>query len=173
MAAVLTFKQYLGGSDNVQVIEMLPEHQKTFLYNFGSSISNYTFTSNYSTVVLDAITYDRTTGDPNFATSNVTGYLGNTSTTIDPATYINVDSATLGTVKFTIPKDRYTGWIYPDARTNVAMTIVEFTWTNAGVTPSVIDSHRWAIIERYTADVVAGDPTSINNTVAFTSITGA
>ena len=173
---VLSFSQYLGGSDNVKVIEMLPEHQKSYTYDFGASIANYTFTANYSTVVIDELTYNINTGEPNFATSTVIGYLGNSSTPIDPATYINVLSAPAGTVNFTIPKNRYTGWIYPDARTNVVMTIVEFTWQNEGVTPFVIDSHRWAIIERYTADVVAGDPTTTGvsgNTVAFTDITGA
>tara|TARA_R110000764_G_C10925872_1_gene374421 strand:+ start:156 stop:686 length:531 start_codon:yes stop_codon:yes gene_type:complete len=176
MAAVLTFKQYLGGSDNVQVIEMLPEHQKTFTYDFDSDITGFTFGANYSSVVLDTITYDRTTGDPNFADSKVIGYLGNTSTTIDPTTYINVLSASAGTVNFTIPKNRYTGWIYPDARTNVVMTIVEFAWTSTGVTPNTTDSHRWGIIERYTSDVIAGNPTTTGvsgNTVAFTDITGA
>ncbi len=31
---VLSFKQYVGGADNVQVIEMFPKSQKTFSYNF-------------------------------------------------------------------------------------------------------------------------------------------
>ena len=59
--------------------------------------------------------------------------------------------------------------ITPDARTNVVMTIMEFAWTTND-TPPQTDSHRWAIIERYTADVVAGDPTAVGNTVTFTSI---
>jgi hypothetical protein len=79
-------------------------------------------------------------------------------------------SASSGVIDFTIPPDRYTGWIYPDARANVVMTVMEFAWTDTSVTPNTTDSHRWAIIERYTADVVAGDPTSANNTVTFTSI---
>jgi hypothetical protein len=171
---VLSFSQYLGGSDNVKVIEMLPEHQKTYTYDFDLDITDYAFTANYSTIVIDELTYNINTGEPNFATSNVIGYLGSASTTIDPSTYVTVVSAPAGTVKFTIPQNRYTGWIFPDARTNVVMTIVEFTWTVRFLpTPDVVDSHRWAIIERYTADVVAGDPTDASNTVTFVDITGA
>jgi len=52
------------------------------------------------------------------------------------------------------------------------MTIVEFAWTDTGVTPNTTDSHRWAVIERYTADVVAGNPRSANNSILFNDITG-
>jgi len=168
---VLSFSQYLGGSDNVKVIEMLPEHQKTFTYNYGTDISNYNFSANYSTVVIDSVSYNITTGEPNFASSNVIGYLGSTSTTIG-AGNINVTNAASGLVDFTIPKDRYTGFIYPDARSNVVMTIVEFTWEDTNPTVNTFDSHRWAILERYTADVQAGDPTSANNSVTFNNIVG-
>ena len=168
----LSFSQWLGGSNNLKMLEMLPEHQSTFTYNFASDITSYDFTANYSTLVVDQMTYNVTTGEPNFATSVVKGYLGNSNTVIDPAVNVVVTDAANGLVNFTIPKDRYTGWIYPDARTNVVITIVEFQWENQGVTPYTIDSHRWAIIERYTSDVVAGDPTSVSNTVTFTDITG-
>lgn len=151
---------------------MLPEHQRTFTYNYDTDISNYNFTANYSTLVVDSLTYNVNTGEPNFATSNVIGYLGAASTTIDPATYINVTNAASGTVDFTIPKNRYTGFIYPDARTNVVMSVVEFTWENTNPTVNTFDSHRWAIIERYTADVTAGDPTSANNSPTFNNIVG-
>jgi hypothetical protein len=65
----LSFKQYLGGADNVQMIEMLPEHQKTFTYDFASDITGWTFSANYSTLVVDQLTYNVNTGEPNFATS--------------------------------------------------------------------------------------------------------
>lgn len=170
---VLSFKQYLGGADNVQMIEMLPEHQKTFTYDFGVDLTNYTFSANFSTLVVDTLSYNVNTGEPNFATSNVIGFLGNSSTAVSGSNIV-VTNASAGLVDFTIPQHRYpvTGWIYPDARTNVVITVVEFTWTNSNVTPSIIDSHRWAVIERYTADNVAGNPTSSNNPVTFTSITG-
>jgi len=167
----LSFKNYLKGSDNVQMIEMLPEHQRTFTYNFATDITNYNFTANYSTLVVDALTYNVNTGEPNFATSNVIGYLGATSTAI-AAGNINKTNAAAGLVDFTIPKNRYTGFIYPDARTNVVISIVEFTWENTNPTVNVFDSHRWAVIERYTADVTAGDPTSANNSITFNNIVG-
>ena len=170
----LSFKQYLGGADNVAMIEMLPEHQKTFTYDFNTNITGWTFSANYSTLVVDALTYNVNTGEPNFATSVVKGYLGNPNYPI-AGSNIAVTNASSGLVNFTIPQYRYdqTGWIYPDARTNVIISIVEFTWTNTTVTPYVIDSHRWAIIERYTSDNVAGDPTSGSNPVGFTSIVTA
>ena len=169
---VLSFKDYIGGSDNVQVVEMLPQHQRTFSYDYGANVSAYTFDANYSTVVLDTVTYDRVTGDPNFTETAVVGYLGNTSYTIDANTYIDTSTASAGVINFTIPANRYTGWIYPDARANVVMTIVEFAWTDTSVSPNTTDSHRWGIIERYTADVVAGNPRSANNSITFNDITG-
>jgi len=168
---LLSISQYLGGSSNIKMLEMLPEHQKTFTYNFDTNITNYNFSANYSTLVVDALTYNVNTGEPNFAASNVIGYLGSASTTIAAGNIIKTD-AVAGTVDFTIPKNRYTGFIYPDARTNVVMSVVEFTWENTNPTVNVFDSHRWAIIERYTADVTAGDPISANNSVTFNNIVG-
>ena len=164
----LSFKQYLSGSDNVQMIEMLPEHQRTFTYNFDTDITNYNFSANYSSLVVDTLTYNVNTGEPNFATSNVIGYVGATSTAVASGN-INKTNAAAGTVDFTIPKNRYTGPLIPDARTNVVITIMEFTWENTNPTVNVFDSHRWAIIERYSADVTAGNPTGDAGFVAITS----
>ena len=166
---VLSFKDYIGGADNVQVVEMLPKQAKKYVYDFGTDVSTYNFLVDFSTVVLSNVTYDRVTGDPNFTETLVKGYLGPTKSTVDPATYVDTTNAATGLVNFTIPPDRYLGSIYPDARTNVVMTIMEFAWTTND-TPPQTDSHRWAIIERYTADVVAGDPTAVGNAVLFTSI---
>lgn len=168
MSRVLDFKQYLGGANNVQMIEMLPEHQRTFTYNYDTDITNYNFTANYSSVVVDAITYNVNTGEPNFAASNVIGYIGPTSTSVPGANIVKTD-ATAGTVDFTIPKNRYTGPLIPDARTNVVITIMEFTWENTNPTVNTFDSHRWAILERYSADVTAGNPTSDASFVAITT----
>jgi len=170
---VLSFKDYIGGADNVQVIEMLPDQSKRFTYNYGSDVSNYTFEVDYQTVVLDTVTYDRITGDPNFTDTTVVGYLGNTSTTVNVSTYVSNTSASSGLIDFTIPPNRYTGYIYPDARANVVMTIMEFAWTDTATSPNTTDSHRWAILERYSPDVVAGNPRSANNSVYFNDITGA
>lgn len=165
---VLSFKQYLSGSDNVQMIEMLPEHQRTFTYNYGTDITNYNFTANYSSIVVDSLTYNVNTGEPNFATSTVLGYVGATSTAV-PGGNINKTNASAGLVELTIPQNRYTGPLIPDARTNVVITILEFTWENTDQTVSTFDSHRWAIIERYSADVTAGNPTSDASFVPITT----
>ena len=164
----LSFKQYLGGSDNVQMIEMLPDHQKTYTYNYATDITNYNFTANYSSLVVDELTYNINTGDPNFASSNVIGYVGSTSTTV-PAGNINKKNLVAGLVDFTIPKNRYSGPLIPDARTNVVITIMEFTWEDTNPTVNTFDSHRWAIIERYSADVTAGNPTGDASFVAITT----
>jgi hypothetical protein len=168
MSRTLDFKQYLGGADNVQMIEMLPDHQRTFTYNYDTDITNYNFTANYSSIVVDAITYNINNGEPNFASSNVIGYVGAVSTSVPGANIVKTN-ATAGTVDFTIPKNRYTGPLIPDARTNVVITIVEFTWENTIPTVNTFDSHRWAIIERYSADVTAGNPTSDASFVAITT----
>lgn len=158
---LLDFKQYLGGADNVEVIEMFPRNQKKFQYNFDVNVSTYTFSADYQTLVLDTVTYDRVTGDPNFADTNVIGYFANTGN-ISAATYINNAQASAGIIDFTIPSDRYTGAIFPSARQNVVMTVVGFQWQNAA-TPPVKDMHRWAIIERWEPGVTVGDPTLDTN----------
>lgn len=153
---LLSFSNYVGGADNVQVIELFPSSQQTFTYNFNTSISGYTFTADYQTIIIDSMTYSTTDGQPNFTSSAVTGSYANAE--IANANIVVTD-VSAGTVNFTIPKNRYTGNIIPDARANVPITVVSFRWTNTGVTPPTTDSHRWAVIERYEPDVVIGDPT--------------
>jgi len=153
---LLSFEKYVGGADNVQVIELFPSSQQTFTYNYGTSISGYTFAADQQTIIVDSMTYNVSDGLPNFTNSNVLGSYANSEIT---SANIVVQNASAGTVNFTIPKNRYTGNIIPDARTNVPITVVSFRWTNTNVTPPTTDSHRWAVIERYEPDVVIGDPT--------------
>lgn len=153
---LLSFENYVGGSDNVQVIEMFPSTQQTFTYDFNTSISGYTFEADQQTIIIDSMTYNVSDGDPNFTNSNVLGSYANSEIT---SANIVVQNAGAGTVNFTIPKNRYTGNIIPDARANVPITVVSFKWTNTNVTPSTTDSHRWAVIERFEPDVTIGDPT--------------
>jgi len=153
---LLSFSNYVGGADNVQVIELFPSTQQTFTYDFNTSISGYTFAADYQTIIVDTMTYNTTDGQPNFTTSAVLGSYANAE--VDAAN-INVLDASLGTVNLTIPAQRYTGNIIPDARTNVPITVLSFKWTNTTPTPNTTESHRWAIIERYEPDVVIGDPT--------------
>jgi len=152
---LLDFKSYIGGADNVQVIELFPSSQKTYTYNFGADVSAYTFEADYQTLVINSMTYDRTTGDPNFTDSSVVGYFANAE--IGAANIVTTDASS-GIIYFTIPSQRYTGNIIPDARSNVAITVVGFKWTDTSTTPTTTDSHRWAVIERYEPDVTPGNP---------------
>jgi len=153
---LLDFSQYIGGSDNVQIINLFPRSQKTFTYDFGADVSAWTFTADQQSLVLDQIAYDRVSKLPNFADSTITGYM-NASTSITPGTYIDETNAALGQVDFTIPENRYTGPLLPNARKNPVMTVVSFEW-ESNATPPVKDSHRWAIIETWEPGVTVGDP---------------
>lgn len=144
---LLSFKDYIGGADNVQVIEMFPTDQQTFTYNFDGNVAGYSFTADYQSLLISTLTYDRVTGDPNFADSTISGYFNNYST-IDPATYVNNTSASSGIVNFTIPSDRYTGNVLPDARANVVGTVVSFEWQTDD-TPVQKRRHRWLVLERF------------------------
>jgi len=153
---LLDFQSYIGGSDNVQVINLFPRSQKTFTYEFNTNVTDWTFTADQQSLVLDSIAYDRVSGLPNFADSTIIGYM-NTATSIDPATYINETNQDVGVIYFTIPENRYTGPLLPNARKNPVMTVVSFEWANEG-TPPVKESHRWAIIETWEPGVTVGDP---------------
>ena len=162
---LLDFSQYIGGADNVKVLNLFPRSQKTFTYDFTSDVSGYTFTADMQSIVLDQISFDRATGNVNFADSTVTGYM-NTATSINPATFINNTAAASGTVVFTIPQNRYTGPLLPNARKNPVMTVVSFEWETDD-TPPQYDSHRWAILESWEPGVTVGDPVISNAFVAI------
>jgi hypothetical protein len=153
---VLDFKSYVGGQDNVVVEEMTPSVQKTFNYDFGTDVSSYTFAADFQTIVVDTLAYDRVTGEPNFTDSNVLGSFANAEIA---GGNIDSSSAAAGNIRFTLPANRYTGQMLPDARANVPITIVSFRWTNTGVSPNTTENHRYAILERYEPDVVIGNPT--------------
>jgi hypothetical protein len=143
---LLSFKEYIGGADNVQVIEMFPNDQQSFTYNFGTDVSGYTFTADYQSIVLSSVGYDRITGDPNFADTTVNGYFTNTANV--SGTFINTTDAASGLVTFTIPANRYTGNVTPDARTNVVSTVLSFQWETTD-SPVQKKRHRWLILERF------------------------
>jgi len=163
---LLDFQKYIGGSDNVQVIEKFPSEQQTFTYDFNVDITNYTFELDAQTIVVDTLTYDINTGDPNFTTSNVSGYFANVD--VGAANVSNRNNSA-GTVNITVPSNLYSGNVIPDARTNVAITIFSVAWTDTGVTPNTTNAHRWAILERYKpGDTNIGDPT---DSAGFTALT--
>ena len=154
---LLSFSKYLGGADNVQVLEVFKDTQSTFTYNYGTNITNYQFELSAQTLVVDSLTYDRTTGDPSFSTSTITGFFANSEIS---ASNINRLSNAAGTVNVTIPGNLYTGNVLPDSRGETPITVVGFRWTNTGVTPNTVDEHRWALIHRYSPDSSLGKPST-------------
>ena len=165
-AGVLNFAQYLGGADNIQIEQIFPSTQRTLNYNYSRNITGWNFNVDHQTIVVDSIAFDRNTGEPNFANSNVIGYFP--SAVISTSTFVNVTNSSLGLVNITIPGALYAGPILPDARANVPITIVGVTWSDAN-SPRQINTHRWAFIQCWEPGVNPGDPT-LSSGQGFTSI---
>lgn len=171
MAGVLNFSAYIGGPDNIQIKQIFPSTQQTYQYNFNESIVGWTWEMDYQTLIVDPVTFDRNTGEPNFANSQVIGYYPKTDVTISTS-QINVINATIGLVNITIPGGLYTGPLLPDARSKVPVTIVGITWTKpavSGQTPPQVNTHRWALVQCFEPDVTIGSPTSGQGYVAITA----
>lgn len=164
-AGVLNFAQYLGGPDNVQIEQIFPSTQRILNYNFARNIAGWSFYLDHQTIVVDTVSFNRSTGEPNFANSNVTGYFA--SGTITTGTYVSVTNAASGLVNITIPGALYSGPILPDARQNVPITVVGVTWTDTS-TPAQVNTHRWAFLQAWEPGVTPGDPTLAGG---FTAIT--
>lgn len=163
---LLSFENYIGGADDVQVIEKFPSEQKTFTYDFGLDITNYDFELDAQTIVVDTLSYNVSDGNPNFTSSTVLGYFANID--VGAANVSNRNNSA-GTVNITMPSNLYSGNIIPDARSNVPITVFSVSWTNTGVTPNVTEAHRWAVLERYKpGDTAIGDSTE---SAGFTSLT--
>lgn len=160
MAGILNFANYLGGADNIQIEQAFPSDQKTFVYNFGTDITDWTFHLDYQTVVADVMAFDRITGEPNFAATTIIGSFP--ADVINTGTYVTVTDAGAGIVAITIPGGLYTGSIIPDARKHNPITIVGVTWT-VPATPPQIQTHRWAFIMSYEPGVNPGDPVLDND----------
>jgi hypothetical protein len=156
MAGVLNFANYIGGADNVQIEQIFPSTQRTMTYNFGQDITGWNFDLDAQTIVVDTMSFDRNTGEPNFATSTVIGVF--TATQVTTSTNVNVINASSGTVAITFPGNLYTGPVLPDARKNVPITVVGVTWSTGALLPQV-NTHRWAFIQSWEPGVNAGDPT--------------
>lgn len=164
-SGVLSFSQYLGGPDNVNIEQIFPSTQRTLNYNYATNISGWNFHVDYQTIVVDTVSFDRNTGEPNFANSSVIGYFP--SGVVSTSSYVSVTSAASGLVNITIPKNLYTGSILPDARANTPITIVGVTWTDAS-SPTQTNTHRWAFIQCYEPGVTPGSPTDSAGFVAIT-----
>lgn len=163
MAGVLTLGQWLGGPDNVKVESTFPSSSKTYAYNFARNITGWTFHLDYQTVVVDTITYDRNTGEPNFASSAVIGSFP--TGVVSTATNIQVMNTSTGLVNVTHPSGLYSGSIYPDARSNVPLLVMSLTW-NDNSTPVQSNTHRIAKILSWEPGVPVGTPTTSTGYVA-------
>jgi hypothetical protein len=155
MARLLTFSQYLGGADNVIVLEAFPRSRKKYTYSFQEDISAFVFSGDYQSILIDNVTYDRSTGEPNFTESLVLGTFDN-YTSIPSA---NFDTSQPENCTFVIPQDRYSGNIFPDARTSVVATVVAFEWQRSSASDAQTETHRYVILERWEPGVPIGDPT--------------
>jgi len=152
---LLSFSQFLGGADNVKIIEMFPSSSSSYNYAFAQSVQGWTFESVYQTLLLDQVSYDRVTGQPNFTDTNVIGYWASYT----DSSAVTVDNALNGDVIYRIKDNRYSGPIFPNARENVVMTVAGFSWTRPNGSTTSTESHRWGIIERYLpGDNTPGDP---------------
>lgn len=159
MPGVLNFQQYIGGPDQVQVEQVFPSNQRTLVYNFGKDITGWTFSTDYQTIVVDTVGFNRITGQPNFANSTVIGTFPKVD--IAGALAPAIIDAAQGTVKVHFPANMYTGPILPDARKNVPITVFAVTWTDNS-TPAQINTHRWALVQCWEPDVSPNDPTTDN-----------
>jgi hypothetical protein len=158
MAGVLT----VGGPDQIQIEQIFPSTQKSFLYNFNSNVSGWTFTVDQQTLILDTVTFDRS-GTPSFDSSKVIGQFAKAN--IEGTFAPTVSNVAIGTVKVNIPANMYTGPIIPDARLDVPVTVVGVTWQDASVPPQ-INTHRWAFIQNWEPGVTVGDPTAADGYTA-------
>jgi hypothetical protein len=156
-SGVLSFAQYLGGADNIQIEQIFPSTQRTLVYNYSTNINGWSFHLDHQTIVVDTVTFDRNTGQPNFSNSSVIGYFP--SAVISTSSNVTVTSAATGLVNITIPQNLYLGPILPDARANVPITIVGVTWRDNS-SPQQINTHRWAFIQCWEPGVTPGDPTA-------------
>ena len=164
MAGVLTFAQFVGGADQLVLKQDFPSSQSSLIYNFKQDITGWTFSADYQVIVVNSVAYDRYTGEPNFANSTVIGSFPKEE--ISGPTAPVVQDAATGLVKFTIPSGMYTGPLYPDARKNVPIAVLGFTWTTDD-TPTQTATHRWAVVQSYEPDVTIGDPTTDPNYTAL------
>lgn len=163
MAGILTFNQFVGGPDSIQIESIFPATQKNLTYNFNQNISGWSFTAKYQTIIVDTVAFDRNSGAPSFTNSKVIGYFP--MGTIDSSKIV-VNNNSTGSVTLTVPTNMYTGPIIPDARLNVPITVVDFIW-NTGGTNSSINSNRWVFIMNWEPGVGMGDPTKYTGYTAL------
>lgn len=164
-SGILSFQDYIGGPDQVQVEQIFPSTQKTYLWDFDRDITGWTITADYQTIVVDSVSFNRYTGQPNFTNSTVIGSFAKAE--MSGATAPTITDAATGKVKVFAPAAMYSGPIVPDARQNVPITVVSVTWTDTQ-SPANVNSQRWAYVQCWEPDVTIGDPTQA---VGYTALT--
>lgn len=163
--ATVTFNEFIGGPDVIDLANAYPSSQSKILITIGdgaTDISAYTFTADYQTLIIDTVTYDRS-GAANFKDASTLGSFDKVE--MAGADIPAIDNASEGKVILTLPANMYTGPIIPRAREKVPVTIVGFTFEDADGNISTI---RFPIMMNYEPDVVVGDPTL---DAGFTAIT--
>lgn len=165
MSGVLDFQQYVGGPDQIKCEQWFPTMRRTLIYNFQQNITGWTFAADFQTVVVDTVTFQRYTGQPNFSNSTIIG----TFAKVDLAAFAGgiyvptVFNAAAGTVRVFHPNAMYTGPIIPDARKNVPITVFSFAWTDSNSPITNVNKHRFALVNAWEPDVTPGDPTLSTN----------
>jgi len=161
MAGILDFQQYIGGADQIKIEQWFPSNRRTLLFNFNQDITDWTFEADFQTIVVDTVQFNRNTGQPNFSNSKVIGSFAKIEMAdFASGAYVpSVVNASAGTVRVYHPDAMYTGPIVPDARVNVPITVVAFTWTDDNSPVSNVATHRYALINCWEPDVTIGDPT--------------
>ena len=159
MAGVLTFSQYIGGPDQLIMEQTFPSNQKSVIYNYGTDISGWTFTAEYQTVVVNTVTFNRYTGQPNFANSLVLGTFP--AVTVTGSDVPSIINSTTGTVLVNFPQQMYSGPIIPDARKNVPIVVFAYQWIIPSLgAPDQKETHRWGLLQAWEPGVSPDDPTT-------------
>lgn len=165
MAGILDFQQYVGGADQIKCEQWFPSNRRTLVYNFGRDITGWTFAVDFQTIVVDTVAFARYTGQPNFSNSTVVGsFAKEEMSSFAAGAYVpTVLSAEAGTVRVYHPNGMYSGPIIPDARKNVPITVVSFTWTDVNSPIANVNTHRFALVNCWEPDVDPGDPTLLTS----------
>jgi hypothetical protein len=170
MAGVLSFSDWIGGPDTEIIESVFPSTTKTYAYNFARNVTGWTFKLDAQTIVVDAITYTRD-GTPNFDTSAVIGsfpyaVVEQTSQSTNTGTNIKIVTTNTGLVNVTHPANLYTASIIPDARANIPLLVMGFTWTDNS-TPPQVNTHRIVKIMAWEPQVGVGNPTTSTSYTAL------
>ena len=188
-SGVLSFADFLGGPDNINLIQVFPSDQRIYTYDFGTDATNFKYALDYQTLVVDPISFGRD-GTPNFTNSETIGYFpkvdlhgvaggfavagadfvpAQTAGQASAGTYVKLVAGNTNKVQVLYPAAMYIGPIVPDARSKVCLTVVSFSWANGTVTDkSENSSFRFGFLQCYEPDAPIGDPTGA---AGFTAIT--